>query len=62
MSECHLNKGTFISGSGGGGARDMPPRGPNSFIFMQFSAKDLHINRLGHPPWELAPSLPPGKF
>ena len=33
-----------------------PPRGPNSFIFMQFSAKNLQINRLAHPLWQLAPS------
>ena len=28
------------------GARDAPPRGPNSFIFMQFAAKKLQSNRL----------------
>ena len=31
-----------------------PPRGPNSFIFLQFSAKNLQNNRLAHPLWELA--------
>ena len=36
-----------------GGARDVPTRGPNSSILMQFSAK----NRLAHPLWEL--TLPP---
>ena len=30
--------------------------GPNSFIFMQFSAKNLQNNRLGHPARELAHS------
>ena len=30
-------------------------KGPNSFIFMQFSAKNLQNNRLAHPLWELAP-------
>ena len=29
--------------------------GPNSFIFMQFSAKKMENNRLAHPLWELAP-------
>ena len=32
---------------------------PNSFIFMEFSAKNLQSNRLVHPLWELAP--PSGK-
>ena len=41
-----------------GGSRDAPP-GPNSFIFMQFSAKNLQNNRLAHPLWELA--QPSGK-
>ena len=31
-----------------------PPRGPHSFIFLQFSAKNLQNNRLAHPLWELA--------
>ena len=31
------------------------PQGPNSFIFMQFSAKKLQNNRLAHPLWELRP-------
>ena len=30
--------------------------GPNSFIFMQFSAKKMQNNRLAHPFWELAGS------
>ena len=39
-----------------GGARDVcPPRGPNSLIFMQFSANNLQNSRLAHPLWELAP-------
>ena len=29
------------------------PQGPNSFIFMQFSAKNLQNNRLAYPLWEL---------
>ena len=33
-----------IGGSKGGGARDAPPGGPNSFIFMQFLAKNLKHN------------------
>ena len=33
-----------------GAARDEPPQGPNSFIFMQFSAKNCKII----PTWELA--------
>ena len=32
-------------------------RGPNSFIFMQFSAKNLQNNGLSHPLSELAPPL-----
>ena len=44
----------FIGGSKGS-ARDVPPlpRGPNSFILMQFSPK----NKLAHQLWELAPPL-----
>ena len=30
------------------------PRGPNSFIFMQFMTKKLQRNRLAHLFWELA--------
>ena len=43
------------------GAQGMraPFSGPNSFIFMQFSEKNLQ-NRLAHPLWELAPP-PSGK-
>ena len=39
----------FIGVSKERGARDAPPhlRGPNSLIFMQFSAKNLQNNRLG---------------
>ena len=38
-----------------GGARyPPPPRGPNSFIFVQFSAQKMRNNRLAHPLWELA--------
>ena len=41
-----------------GGVRDAcPPWDPNSFIFMQFSAKKLQNNRLAHPLWELVPPL-----
>ena len=36
------------------GAPGTRPRGPNSVIFMQFSAKKLQNNRLAHPFWELA--------
>ena len=43
------NKKVCIGGSKGG-ARDEPPQGPNSFIFMQFSAKNCKII----PIWELA--------
>ena len=41
----------------GGGARDAcpPPLGQNSFIFMQFSLKNLPKIRLAPPPWKLAP-------
>ena len=47
---------TFIIGGSKGGTRDAcPPRGPNSFIFIQFSTKNLQNNRLAHPLWELAP-------
>ena len=38
---------------GGQGRRS--PRVPNSFILMQFSAKNLQNDRLAHPFWELAP-------
>ena len=34
---------------------DARPRGPNSFIFMQFSVKNLQNNLnlgMAHPPWE----------
>ena len=34
----------IIIGRSKGGARDMPPGDPNSFIFMQFSAKSLKNN------------------
>ena len=37
--------------------RHRRPRGPNSFIFMQFSARKLQNNRLAHPSWELAHPL-----
>ena len=30
-------------------------RGPNSFIFMEFSANKLRNNTLAHPPFDLAP-------
>ena len=33
-----------VIGGSKGGARDAPARGPNSFIFMQFSAKKLKNN------------------
>ena len=32
------------------------PHGPNSFIFMQFLAKNLQNNRLAHPLWKLVSS------
>ena len=46
------------------GARDAPPLGPNSFIFIQFLAKILQKNRLRHPVQKLAfpvgnPGSPP---
>ena len=31
------------------------PRGPNSFIFMQFSIENLQNNTLAHPLWQVAP-------
>ena len=41
-----------------GSARDpRSPLGPNSFIFMQFSAKILQNNRLAHPIWSWCPLL-----
>ena len=44
-----------IGGSKGGGCQGcVPLPSPNSFIFMQFSAKNCN-NRLAHPLWELAP-------
>ena len=43
------NKKVCIGGSKGG-VRDEPSQGPNSFIFMQFSAKNCKII----PTWELA--------
>ena len=42
-----------------GGARDAPPQGPNSFIFMQFSVKIGQNSRLEPPPGGLAPPPPP---
>ena len=44
-----------ISSSRGGARVAHPTSGPNSFFFMQFSAKNLRNNRLAHPLWELAP-------
>ena len=44
-----FNNLMLVSGSGGGD-RDVLP-GPNSFIFMQFSAKNGKIT----PTWELGP-------
>ena len=39
-----------IGGSKEGGTIDArPSQGPNSFIFMYFSAKNLQNNRLAHP-------------
>ena len=38
-----------IGGSKGGLQGRPPLPGPNSFIFMQFSAKNLQNNRLAHP-------------
>ena len=38
------------------GCQERAPRGPNSFIFMQFSATNLKNNRLAHPLWEFPPS------
>ena len=40
-----------------GGKPGMPPYSQNSFMFMQFSAKNLQNNRLAHLLWEL-PSPP----
>ena len=37
-----------------GTPRTRPPCGPNSFIFMQFSAKNLQNNTLARPLWALA--------
>ena len=49
-SSGHFLCSVSIGGSKGGDARDARPQGPNSFIFMQFSAKNLQNN----PIWELA--------
>ena len=46
-----------IGGSKGDARDTPPPRGPNSFILMQFSTKKLQNNRLVHPLWKLAPPL-----
>ena len=37
------------TGRSKGGLQGSTPPGPNSFIFMQFSAKNLQNNRLAHP-------------
>ena len=34
-----------------------PTLGPNSFVFMQFSANKLSNNRLAHPLWGWRPRL-----
>ena len=39
----HPPTGIIIGGSNGGQGR-APPGGPNSFIFMQFSAKNMQNN------------------
>ena len=45
----------FSSGGSKGGARDArPPRGPNSFNFMQF-LRNFGKIICWRPPWELAP-------
>ena len=47
---CRRVTGSWGGGRGGGECSGHAPRiGPNSFIFMQFSAKILPSNRLGHP-------------
>ena len=33
-----------IGGSEGGARDALPPRGPNSFIFIQFSTKNIYAN------------------
>ena len=49
---CH-SENKFLNCSGGSkGGLGTPPGGPNSFIFMQFSAKTL-----ADPLWELAQPL-----
>ena len=56
---------SHTSGGSKGGARDAPPLGPISFIFMQFSGKIWPNNRFLPPPLELAPPPPhppSGKF
>ena len=35
----------------------LTPPSPNSFIFMQFSAKKLQTDRIVHPLWELHPLI-----
>ena len=40
----------------------VPPLGPDSFIFMQFSVKIWPNDRLVPPPWKLANHPPSGKF
>ena len=41
----------------GGGTKECVSASPDpsSFIFIQFSARNLQNNRLAHPLWELAP-------
>ena len=52
-------RSSFQSRAHGGGVPGMRPTplGPNSFIFMQFSAKILQNNGLAQSPWELASPL-----
>ena len=49
-----LFRNASIGGWKGGSQGTRPHRDSNSFIFMQFSAKNLQNNRLAHPLCELA--------
>ena len=51
----HKSFGLADQGGGKGRQRCVPPWGPNSLFFLQFSAKNLQNNSLAHPLWELAP-------
>ena len=64
MSTMHWRIKLGRGGGGGGRAvvpgMRVPSPDPSSFIFIQFSARNLQNNRLAHPLWELAPPGNPG--